>query len=395
MTAARRTSILYVHHRPELGGAPSSLAQLIGGLDRARWEPHVFCPPGPAAGLFRDAGAVVHTGAVSGFTHIWASTYHGLRWLLLARELARLPAHVVALRRLFDAHRFALVHLNDSPLVAAAVVARRRHVPVVWHLRSALPGSESLRSRLLRRAVRRLAAISIAINEDVAASFRAGSEVIPNSVDLDRFTPGEPETPPTVAYVGFLYPWKGSAEYLRAAALVRARGVPARFLVVGGGVRDAAFFRTPRGRLLARFGLARDHEAFARSLVEELGIEGAVGFVPYTPDLVPIYRGSSVVVSPSQGPELPRPVVEAAACGVPVVSSGSRTGGGIVVPGETGVLVEPGSPEAIAGAVSELLGDAERRARMGRAARAHAQEAFDRTRNLGRVVEIYDRLIDT
>ncbi|HWE82533.1 MAG TPA: glycosyltransferase family 4 protein, partial [Gaiellaceae bacterium] len=133
----------------------------------------------------------------------------------------------------------------------------------------------------------------------------------------------------------------------------------------------------------------------ARSLVEELGIEGAVGFVPYTPDLVPIYRGSSVVVSPSQGPELPRPVVEAAACGVPVVSSGSRTGGGIVVPGETGVLVEPGSPEAIAGAVSELLGDAERRARMGRAARAHAEEAFDRTRNLGRVVEIYDRLIDT
>jgi glycosyltransferase involved in cell wall biosynthesis len=384
--------VLFVHHRPELGGAPASLAQLIEALDRERWDPHVFCPRGPAAELFRGAGATVHTGTVSGFTHIWASTYHGLRWLLLARELARLPAHVVALRRVLVSQPFRLVHLNDSPLLAAAVLARRARVPVVWHLRSALPDRDGMRSRLLRLAVRRLAAVSIAINDDVAASFRAGSEVIPNSVDLARFSPGEPESPPTVAYVGFLYPWKGFAEYLRAAALVRSRGVPSRFLVVGGGVRDAAFFHGARGRLLARLGAARDHEAEAHALVEELGIEGAVGFVPYTPDLVPIYRGSSVVVSPSQGPELPRPIVEAAACGVPVVSSGSRTGGGIVVPGETGLLVEPGSAEAIAAAVAELLGDPARRAQMGRAARAHAEETFDRDRNLGRITEIYDGL---
>jgi hypothetical protein len=40
-----------VHHRPQLGGAPSSLAQLIANLDR-RFEPHVYCPDGPAARLF-------------------------------------------------------------------------------------------------------------------------------------------------------------------------------------------------------------------------------------------------------------------------------------------------------------------------------------------------------
>jgi hypothetical protein len=51
-------------------------------LNEAEFEPHIYCPAGPAAQLFREAGATVHTGPVAGFTHIWASTYHGLRWLL-------------------------------------------------------------------------------------------------------------------------------------------------------------------------------------------------------------------------------------------------------------------------------------------------------------------------
>ncbi len=91
--------VLFVHHRSELGGAPESLSYLIRELDREQFEPHVYCPPGPAADLFREAGAVVHTGAVSGFTHIWASTYRGRRWLLFGRELVRLPSHVHQFRQ--------------------------------------------------------------------------------------------------------------------------------------------------------------------------------------------------------------------------------------------------------------------------------------------------------
>src|SRR5436309_6907408 len=131
--------VLFVHHRSELGGAPESLSYLIRELDRDRFEPHVYCPPGPAADLFREAGAVVHTGAVSGFTHIWASTYRGRRWLLLARELVRLPSHARQFRRTLRAQRFELVHFNDSPLIPAAYLAQRAVLPVLCHLRSALP----------------------------------------------------------------------------------------------------------------------------------------------------------------------------------------------------------------------------------------------------------------
>src|SRR4051795_11662977 len=134
MPEQQPTRVLFVHHRPELGGAPESLSYLIRPPARGPLEPHVYCPPGPAAAVFRRAGAVVHTGTVAGFTHIWASTYRGRRWLLFARELARLPVHIVELRRVLREHRFDVVHLNDSPMIPAAWLAHRARIPVVWHL---------------------------------------------------------------------------------------------------------------------------------------------------------------------------------------------------------------------------------------------------------------------
>jgi glycosyltransferase involved in cell wall biosynthesis len=396
--------VLYVHHRSELGGAPGSLAQLIERIDRTRHRPYVFCPPGPAADLFRAAGATVITGTVSSFTHIWASTYHGRRWLLFARELARLPVHLVELRRVLRAEKFALVHLNDSPLIPAAFLAHRHGVPVVWHLRSSLPPYPSAKSRFVRGAVRRRASASIAINDDVAASFDIGAETIPNGIDLERFSPGAAEPArealgletdvPVVTYVGFLYPYKGFREFLRAAALIRERGVEARFLIVGGAVRDAAFFRGATGRLLARLGFAHDYDREARELVQELLLEPAVTFVPYTREMPAVYRASAIVVAPSQGPELGRPVLEAAASGRPVVASGSRGGGGLLIPGETGLIADPGTPERLAEAVGELLADPARCERLGRAARRHAETSFEVGAIVGRVEVVYSGILE-
>src|SRR5437660_9242261 len=145
-----RTPVLFVHHRSELGGAPASLSYLIRELDPAQFEAHIYCLPGPAAELFRQAGAHVHTGPVAGFTHIWASTYRGRRWLLFLRELGLLPAHLWQFRRTLRRHRFELVHFNDSPLIPAAWLANRQKLPVVWPLRSALPhGGTARPSRLV------------------------------------------------------------------------------------------------------------------------------------------------------------------------------------------------------------------------------------------------------
>src|SRR6266852_2706859 len=79
-------TVLYVHHRPELGGAPTSLYQLLCALDRQRFRPVVLCPKGDTAALFASAGVPVHRGPIFTFSHVVTCTYHGLRWAMLARE---------------------------------------------------------------------------------------------------------------------------------------------------------------------------------------------------------------------------------------------------------------------------------------------------------------------
>jgi glycosyltransferase involved in cell wall biosynthesis len=403
VAAKPRTPILLVHHRSELGGAPASLSYLIRELDEAQFEPHIYCPPGPAADLFRESGAHVHTGPVAGFTHIWASTYRGRRWLLFLRELSQLPAHVFEFRRTLRRDRFELVHFNDSPLIPAAWLAKREGLPVVWHLRSALPeGGTDRRSTFVRSAIRRFADTSIAINHDVADVFGVGSTVVPNSVDLARFRPGDPAAAktslglpaarPVVSYFGFIYPSKGFKEFIEAAARLRDEGLDASYLIVGGAVRGEEFFRTVVGRSLQLADLTRNYESEAKQLVTDLGLDDIVRFVPFTQDTAALYQASDVVVAPSRGPELGRPVIEAAASGVPVVASGSRTGGGVVVPGETGVLVDDFAVATLAEAVAELLRDPGRRQRLGTAARTHAEQNFDPSRNARRVEQIYRRL---
>src|SRR5438128_1330267 len=401
-----RTPVLYVHHRSELGGAPASLSYLIRELDPAQFEAHIYCPPGPAAELFTQAGAKVHTGPVAGFTHIWASTYRGRRWLLFLRELGLLPHHVLRFRRTLRRHRFELVHFNDSPLIPAAWLAQRESLPVVWHLRSALPdGGRDRRSELVRAAIRNLATTSIAINHDVAGVFGVDSTVVPNSVDLDRFRPGDqeaakaalglPSERPVVSYFGFIYPSKGFREFIEAAAQLRDAGLDASYLIVGGAVRGQEFFQTVVGRSLQLADLTRDYESEAKALVDDLGMSEVVRFIPFTQDTANLYQASDVVVASSQGPELGRPVIEAAASGVPVVASGSRTGGGVVVPDETGVLVDDYTADTLAAAVADLLRDEDRRRALGRAARAHAEKNFDPSRNARRIESIYRRILPT
>ena len=403
MDSRPRTPILLVHHRSELGGAPASLSYLIRELDRTEFEPHIYCPPGPAADLFREAGARVHTGPVAGFTHIWASTYRGRRWLLFGRELALLPRHVLRFSRTLRRQRFALVHFNDSPLIPAAWLASRRELPVVWHLRSALPeGGRDRRSQFVRAAIRRLATVSIAINDDVSDVFGVGATVVPNSVDLGKFRPGDETAAraalglslerPVVSYFGFIYPSKGFKEFIEAAALLRTRGIDASYLVVGGAVRGEEFFRTLVGRALQVADLTRNYELEAKRLVDDHDLTGEVRFIPFTQDTALLYQASDVVVAPSRGPELGRPVIEAAASGVTVVASGSRTGGGVVRPDETGVLVGDPGVDTLARAVEELLLDPARRSRLGHAARAHAEHNFDPAKNAGRIAAIYRRI---
>jgi glycosyltransferase involved in cell wall biosynthesis len=186
-----------------------------------------------------------------------------------------------------------------------------------------------------------------------------------HGTDLERFTfrPRErTASPPLVAAMGRFVPKKGFHTLLRACKLL-AEGMEVRCEVAGEGAMAARL-----ARLAARLGL-EGNCAFP-------------GWLPYeeTPQF---YDRADVVAVPSvRGPDgnrdgLPNVVVEAMACGVPVVASALSGIPEAVEHERTGLLVPPGDPAALATAIERVLTDAALRARLVAAARRRVEERFD------------------
>jgi glycosyltransferase involved in cell wall biosynthesis len=156
--------------------------------------------------------------------------------------------------------------------------------------------------------------------------------------------------------VGRLEPEKGFDLLVRAVRLLVRRGERVVLDLAGTGAEEN------RLKVLAR----------------ELRVDDLVTFRGYVPNgnaLSDLYRRADVFVLPSLTEAVPSVLFEAAAFGLPVVAT--RVGGvpAHVRDGETGLLVEPGSVHALAGAVAALACDRGRRAEMGRRARALGRES--------------------
>ena len=152
-------------------------------------------------------------------------------------------------------------------------------------------------------------------------------------------------------------PMKGLAPLLEALAKVRTERDDAELVCIGKP-KDKSTIPT---------------------IIERLGLQDAVRFVSgvTTERIVELYAEAEVAVVPSLYEGFSLPAVEAMACGVPLVAT---TGGAVPevvgTDGETGLLVPPGDPDALATSILRALGDAELRARVGAAGRARALDKF-------------------
>jgi len=153
---------------------------------------------------------------------------------------------------------------------------------------------------------------------------------------------------PVIGFVGRLEPRKGPLDLVLAAPAIRAGAPGARIVLIGDDPYDSA------------------PEYVARVRAAD-GVE----HVPWVADGAAVMRHLDVLVAPSRQEPFGTVLAEAMAAGTPVVAT--RVGGlaETVADGTTGLLVTPGRPDELAAAVLEVLG---RRAEMGAAARAHAQQ---------------------
>jgi len=215
----------------------------------------------------------------------------------------------------------------------------------------------------------------------------AAPEILPYGVDVGEFAGGEGATwrarigardgELVIVGIGRLVAKKGFAHLVRASALLRSAGVPARVALGGAGDLEAALAEEAR-----RAGC----EDFVSLL----------GNVPHD-EIGDLFAAADVVAVPSVRDEegnvdgLPNVLLEAMAAGRPIVAS--RIGGipDVIEHERNGVLVPAGDAAALAAALSRLRDDAELRRRVARAARASAVER-SWTAYGERLVRGYDRV---
>jgi glycosyltransferase involved in cell wall biosynthesis len=183
--------------------------------------------------------------------------------------------------------------------------------------------------------------------------------IVPELIDLQAWTeggrqaPATPTGPPAVLTVAHMYPRKNLGVLLRAYAHLREAGVPFQAWVVGEGPCRKAWER----------------------LRDDLDLKDRVTFLGTIPrrDLVDRYRRAAIFCLPSRQEGFGIVFLEAMACGKPIIAGRAAAIPETVTDGETGILVDPEDPEALAREMEGLLHDPDRRRAMGEAGRRRVE----------------------
>lgn len=204
-----------------------------------------------------------------------------------------------------------------------------------------------------------------------------------NGVDVERFSPGPsdvrdrlglPAEAIVLGFVGRLTRDKGLPELLEAFDTILDAEPAAHLILVGW------------------FDVAED--ALSVDLRLRIECHPRIHCTGFVVDTAPYYRVMDLMILPTRREGFPNVVLEAAACGIPVITTIATGSRDSVVPEVTGLLIPPGYPEAISEAVLKLLRDPARRRLMGEAARAWVIEHFSNHRVLGLITAFYKSLLE-
>ena len=280
-----------------------------------------------------------------------------------------------------------VVHAHSSKAGAVARLARaaRPRTPLLYtpHGYAFNGWFESERERGRYRAVERMLAPLTTTVLCVCEAERRLAESV-GSRRTEVVYNGVPEAAPTAAHpvladlrargpvvgvLSLLRPGKGLETLIDAAPTVLAEHPDASIAIAGEGPDRSAL------------------EGRARSL----GVEDAVVFLGLIEGPGPLLAGIDVFANPSWAESFPLSTLEAMRAGLPVAITDVGGAAEAIVPGESGDLVPPRDPAALAGALAGLISDPERARAMGEAARRRVEERFGLSRMIDETLAVYAR----
>ena len=306
----------------------------------------------------------------------------------LALPIARRGvAGVMSLRSLITERDIELVNTHSSSdawLAAMALLAMRGAPPMVRtrHISAPIPGNAMTRW-LYARATAHIVTTGEALRLQVIREARVAPgrvTSVPTGVDLSVFQPGDRGAARAtlgllglregflVVIVATLRSWKGHSDLLEAIA-----ASPGMQLAIVGD------------------GPGRDN---LRRQAATLGIEDRVVFAGQQEQVVPWIQAADAVALPSYANEgVPQALMQAMACGLPVVTTGVGAIGEIVSHEVHGLVVPPRDPRALGEALVRLMQEPELRARLGAAGLAQAAQKFSLERMLDGMESVFESVL--
>jgi L-malate glycosyltransferase len=371
-SSACRPRVLLFTDSFRRGGTERQFVRLVRGLDRSQYDILIACLHrcGPLLSEVESLGVSIVEFPIN-------SLYNFRTAKLFVRLVRFLYREQIQILHAFDFYTS----------VFAVPAARVAGVPVVLASRRELL---NLRSTWQQRAIRvacRLAT-RVVVNSRAAGHDLAGLdpvnrrriEVLPNCINLQEF---ESKLPPgeirrqlglssrssVIGVLGNLRPEKDLETFLLAARGILDAIPSAEFLVIGDG---------PAGNKL-------------KCLADDLRLSESVHFLSERSDVPDLLAALDILVMSSYTESFPNALLEAMAMGKPVVATNVGGIPELVEEGQTGFLVPPRDPEAIADRVLCLCRDSARRLQMGRAARARVESTFTVERVTAGLEGIYAR----
>ena len=384
-------NILFFNHTSTVCGAERVLLGLLKGLRHEPCRILLVCPEGDLA---RESAnlEVPHRSIPELRARFTRNPFNLLRYL------ASCASVVVRLRTLLRQQDPDIVHANS---VRAGVIASLASVGlrpvIVWHVHDILPDHPiTTVIRLLARGSRRTSVI--AVSRAAATSFQGNRaqrsaaavpvQVIHNGVDTNLFRSdpaarasvrkelGIGDDVYVVGIVGQITPRKGQLELVRAFASA-ANAIPGAILLIVG----APMFHEED----------RQYYSEVESLRIQLGVENQVRLLGKRSDVPALLNGFDVVVLNSYQEPFSLVVLEALACGKPIIATAVDGVIEVIENRSTGILIQPGDTIQLAAELCSLASSPDARLRIGENGRHLVASHFSLERHTQKIMAYYDR----